>query len=170
MKTRSWVLLTAVLLGISLIMTGLLFFGGGTAETAEIYSNGTLLCTVRLAEAQRFTVEFQDGYNEITVRDGKIAVTAASCPDGCCMERGAQKGGAPIVCLPNRLAIVFRGDDTAPDAVVGAAGRLCVVLPRRVDRRMDSAHSLAESTFLPAASWTDGPGMRGSLDIPAPTA
>ena len=49
------------------------------------------------------------GRNVVTVQDGKIAVTAANCPDHYCMDRGFVGGGTQIVCLPNRLEIRVTG-------------------------------------------------------------
>ena len=58
------------------------------------------------------------GTNTITVRDGHIAVTAATCPDHYCMHRGFCDRGTQIVCLPNRLVIRFLGEQNI-DAVAG---------------------------------------------------
>jgi len=54
----------------------------------------------------------------IHIKDGKIGVTEANCPDHYCMHRGFCNSGAQIVCLPNKLVIRFVG---APeiDMVVG---------------------------------------------------
>ena len=54
----------------------------------------------------------------MTVHDGKIAVTAADCPDGYCMQRGWCSSGADIVCLPHHLSIRFLQTDGL-DAVTG---------------------------------------------------
>ena len=111
MKTRTWILiltLTALCCG---LLGGLLLKPAEGAETAEIYSDGQLLKTLSLAENQQFTVPLADGsFNEITVRDGKISVTSASCPDQVCVKRGFCSGGAPIICLPNALEIRFVGE------------------------------------------------------------
>ena len=74
---------------------------------AEIWSDGKLLCTLDLRIDQKMTVTGARGSNEVTVEDGKIAVTQADCPDHYCMQRGWCGGGAQIVCLPNRLVIRF---------------------------------------------------------------
>ena len=117
MKTKYWIaLLAAVLLlcgGLSVV-----FLHPGQAQQAEIWSDGKLVKTVLLSVDQEFTVEGADGFNTVTVRGGKIAVTAASCPDGYCMQRGFCQGGAQIVCLPNRLIIKFVAEQEI-DGVVG---------------------------------------------------
>ena len=75
--------------------------------------------TVDLRIDQEFTVENGNhGYNAITVRDGKIGVSEATCPDHYCMKRGYCNSGTEIVCLPNRLVIRFLGEQEI-DAIVG---------------------------------------------------
>lgn len=119
MKTKYWVAILAVLALVSAVSGWLLLRGGDDAAYAEIRSDGRLLRTVNLAIDQEFTVTASGGgENTVTVRDGKIAVTAASCPDHYCMERGYCSGGAQIVCLPNKLVISFLAE-TEVDGVVG---------------------------------------------------
>ena len=117
MKTKYWIAilaLTALLcLGLSLLT-----LGGKDASRAQITSDGKLIRVVDLSIDQEFTVETEGGYNVLTVRDGKIAVTEASCPDHYCMARGFCNKGAQIVCLPNRLVIEFLGEAEI-DGIVG---------------------------------------------------
>ena len=117
MKTKYWVALLAALLLICTVLS-VVFLRPGQAQQAQIWSDGKLMKTVLLSIDQEFTVESADGFNTVTVRDGKIAVTAASCPDGYCMQRGFCQGGAQIVCLPNRLVIKFVAEQEI-DGVVG---------------------------------------------------
>ena len=109
MKTKYWISLLALIalvcLGISLVT-----MGGEDAARAQISSNGQVVRIVDLSVDQEFTIETDDGHNVITVKDGKIAVTEASCPDHYCMARGFCSKGAQIVCLPNRLVIEFLGE------------------------------------------------------------
>ena len=119
MKTKYWIALLSVLF---LLLGGLGIFlltPGEDAQRAEILSDGKVVHTVELYTAATYTVTTESGgWNQITVRDGKIAVTDASCPDHYCMDRGFCAGGAQIVCLPNRLIIRFL-EDQAVDFVVG---------------------------------------------------
>ena len=117
MKTKYWVVLLAAVLLICCALSAV-FLRPGQAQQAQIWSDGKLMRTVLLSIDQEFTVESADGVNTVTVRDGKIAVTAASCPDGYCMQRGFCQGGAQIVCLPNRLVIKFVAEQEI-DGVVG---------------------------------------------------
>ena len=117
MKTKYWIVILAAALLICLGLS-LIALGGEDAFQAQITSGGKLLRVVDLAVDQEFTVETEDGYNVVTVKDGKIAVTEASCPDHYCMARGFCGKGAQIVCLPNRLIIEFLGDSEI-DGVAG---------------------------------------------------
>ena len=111
MKTRSWILLLTAIALIFGILGLVLLNTNGQALAAEIYSEGRLLKTVSLIENQEFAVEnSHGGSNTVTVKDGKIAVTSATCPDHYCMHRGFCSGGAPIICLPNALEIRFLKD------------------------------------------------------------
>ena len=117
MKTKYWILALALLLVLCLGLT-MLTMGGEAASRARITSGGKVIRTVDLSFDQEFTVETADGYNVITVKDGRIAVTEASCPDHHCMARGFCNSGAQIVCLPNRLVIDFLGEAEI-DGIVG---------------------------------------------------
>ena len=119
MKTKTWILLFVTVL---LVCAGLslpLLLPGEAATHAEILHEGTLLHTLDLRIDRELYVS-SDGteYNTITVKDGKIAVTDASCPDHYCMHRGFCNSGAQIVCLPNHLVIRFVGQQEV-DMVVG---------------------------------------------------
>ena len=114
MKTKYWVMLFG-LLAAACILFSLPLLSQEEARFARITSGGRTVKTVDLTVDQEFTV---DGKNTVTVRDGKIAVTWADCPDHYCMKRGFCSGGADIVCLPNRLVITFLGDQEI-DAAIG---------------------------------------------------
>ena len=117
MKTKMWIFLLASVLAICLALSVWLLWPRD-AQSAQVYSDGELLFTLDLRIDQTQTVQSQYGTNVITVRDGKIAVTLADCPDHYCMDRGFCSGGAQIVCLPNRLVIRFGGEPEI-DAAVG---------------------------------------------------
>ena len=110
MKTRTWIILFAVLLIACLGLSIPLLLPSDDASHAEILVDGQLVRTVPLSVDQQFTLSTHNGgSNTITVQNGAIAVTEADCPDHYCMHRGFCSGGTQIVCLPNRLVIRFTG-------------------------------------------------------------
>ena len=119
MKTRTWIILFAAVLVLCLASGFYLLSPGEASDSAQIVSNGQIIKTVNLRIDQNFIVETENGgFNVITVSDGKIGVTEASCPDHYCMARGFCNSGAQIVCLPNRLVIEFL-EETEIDGIVG---------------------------------------------------
>lgn len=119
MKTKYWIIL------IILIFLGCIGFSlplllpSEDAVYAEVISDGQTVRLVDLRAEQEFQITTKHGgENTITVRDGKIGVTKASCPDHYCMDRGMCSSGAQIVCLPNRLIIRFKGSQI-PDSIAG---------------------------------------------------
>ena len=116
MKTKYWILVLVLILALCIGLS-LLTLGGKEASRAKITSDSKTVRTVDLSIDQTFTVRTEGGYNVVTVKDGKIAVTEASCPDHYCMARGFCNKGAQIVCLPNRLVIEFLGEAEIDGAV-----------------------------------------------------
>ncbi len=118
MKSKTWMALIGGLLALCLGLSLWLLWPGGDAAYAEIWSDGKLVHTLALSVDRQVTVQTGRGTNVITVKDGKIAVTQADCPDHYCMDRGFCAGGTQIVCLPNRLVIRF----TEKQELDGVAG------------------------------------------------
>ena len=114
MKTKFWIILFGAAAAVCILLS-LPLLRREQARFAQITSRGKIVKTVDLLIDQEFTV---DGKNTITVKDGKIAVTWADCPDHYCMKRGFCEGGTDIVCLPNRLVISFLGEQEI-DAAIG---------------------------------------------------
>lgn len=102
----------------------LLFLGGIGGMTwnlnrhhssqVEILQDGEILYTLDLeqAEDQTFTVTYEGRTNEIEIRDHRIRVKAADCPDQICVHMD-WLDAAPIVCLPNRLSIQYADGESA---------------------------------------------------------
>lgn len=52
------------------------------------------------------------GTNTVVVKDSKVWVTDASCPDKLCEKMGAvQYSGQSIICLPNKLTVEITGSE-----------------------------------------------------------
>lgn len=117
MKTKLWIILIAVVAVICLGLS-LWLLRDTDAKAVEIWSDDKLVQTLSLAVDQEVEIVSKNGANTVTVREGKVSVTYADCPDKYCMERGWCSGGAQIVCLPNRLVLKFVGE-TQIDGVAG---------------------------------------------------
>ena len=87
-----------------------------------IRQDGKVIRTVILAAAhdEVFTVSGHGGQNVIEIKDGRIRVKEADCPDKTCVHMGWLSSSAlPIVCLPHHLEICYAGSDSGADAVAG---------------------------------------------------
>ena len=118
MKSKVWIVILIVVFAVCAALSLPMLLPGETASFAQIRSDGAVVETVDLRIDRVFTVEGENGTNVVTVRDGKIAVTEADCPDHHCMARGFCDGGTAIVCLPNKLVITF-ADGGGVDGAVG---------------------------------------------------
>lgn len=117
MKTKYWIMVIAVVLFLCLGLSIYFMLPGEVASHVQVYADNQLMHTLPLDKDTQITVTTQYGTNVITVKNGKVAVTEASCPDHYCMERGYQNSGTDIVCLPNRLVLKFTSEQTV-DTVV----------------------------------------------------
>lgn len=98
-----------------------LFLPGKSEEAAvaEIYLDGRLIRQVPLNTEAEFALS-GDYTNTVTVRDGKIGITASDCPGGDCVHSGfIGTSGRSVVCLPNRLEIRVVSSAGDVDFVVG---------------------------------------------------
>ena len=107
MRTKHWIILFSVIFVILAGLTAWQYLGAKPGGKAEVYADGKLVRTLELSEDGEYRIESAEGWNLLTIRDGKLAVTAASCPDGDCVRCGERNADPPIVCLPNRVSIRF---------------------------------------------------------------
>ena len=64
-------------------------------------------------------IQLPDGsYNILVIKDGKVDITEASCPDRICVEhRPVDKKNESIVCLPNKVIVVIEnGEESDVDS------------------------------------------------------
>ena len=80
---------------------------------------------VRNDEIGRYSLAFDgiyainDGKNTIEIRDGKVRMTEADCPNHLCVRQGwISFSGQSIVCLPNELSVTITGADGAADFIL----------------------------------------------------
>ncbi|MBQ3330505.1 MAG: NusG domain II-containing protein [Ruminococcus sp.] len=85
----------------------------------RVVSDGETVYTadLRTAEDTVFDVEYQGHVNTVEIKDHRIRVKEADCPDQTCVRMGwLSSSAAPIVCLPHKLVIEFT-DGADVDAV-----------------------------------------------------
>lgn len=87
----------------------------------NIVQDGTVLYTIDLTTAQDQTleIEYKGRTNIVQIKNGRIHMLEAECPDQTCVHMGwLDSGFMPIVCLPNHLSIEYAGSGDDIDAVI----------------------------------------------------
>ena len=120
-SNRFWLTLLALIAALCLGCALLISLFSSPGAVAQVYWNGTLLHTFPLDEPVEYTLSAPDsGSNTILIRDGRVCVCEASCPDQVCVNQGwVNTDTTPIVCLPNRLVIQVKGGEQDLDAATG---------------------------------------------------
>lgn len=81
----------------------------GDYGSVRITVNGEEYGTYSLAENQKISI---NDTNVCEIKDGKVKMIEADCPDHLCMKQPAVgSSGGTIVCLPNK--VVIEGEKTA---------------------------------------------------------
>ena len=63
--------------------------------------------------------DINGGTNTIEIKDGRVRMTEAVCPNHLCIRQGwIRFENQSIVCLPNRLSVIVRGTDGSYDYVL----------------------------------------------------
>lgn len=89
------------------------------SSRVNIKQNGTVVMTLDLDRESDRTIEFvyEGRKNVVEIKDGRVHMLSADCPDHVCVHTGWLRSGIPIVCLPNKLSVEFSDSDSDTDAV-----------------------------------------------------
>ena len=95
---------------IAVIVLAIWLFPSQSGEVVSIYVDGEIYKTLPLDKDCETVVKSEYGTNKVVIRDKKVFVTDADCPDRLCEKNEITKSGRSIVCLPNRLSVVIEGE------------------------------------------------------------
>lgn len=113
--------IAAALLFILGIAGTFLLLRSSDLNVVQIKRDDEILYTIDLTDAQDriICIDYNDSYNLIEIKDGRIRVKEAGCKDNTCVKMGWLSSSAPVVCLPNHLVIRFSSSGDDIDAVAG---------------------------------------------------
>lgn len=78
---------------------------------ADIYYDGQLYEHVPLAEEKTVTIEKGNVKNVIQIKNNSVYMVEANCPDNICVDSGPiDSVRENIVCLPNKVYVVVKGE------------------------------------------------------------
>lgn len=118
---RKDILLTLFLIllaGLAYLYT--LIIGNAKGSRVVVNVEGQEYGTFPLNENKEIDVKIKDGYNIIIIRDGKVSIKDADCPDKYCVNQGKiNKSGESIICLPHKMSVSISASDegSGTDAV-----------------------------------------------------
>lgn len=126
---KKWdiVLLIALLL-LSLLPEGVFILSGSDrmleGSKAVVQVNGSVYKEIPLSEhhgTDTFTIQTADGYNTVVVKNQKIGIIEADCPDKICIQEGfIRNPGETTVCLPHKVMIEIRSTATEEPDIIPA--------------------------------------------------
>lgn len=114
MRKNDIFLIAAILCTAALLFV---FFGKGgkRGENVEIYINNALAYTLPLDRDDIIDI---DGENQVEIKNGKVFMKSADCPDQICVKQKAlSESGRDIICLPNKVLVRVVSGTREHDAV-----------------------------------------------------
>ena len=107
---------TAMLIIAVVVYLFVQFIYGKEGVYVQVTVNGEVYGEYSLNQDIRMCIDDgqTDGFNVFVIKDGKVSVTEADCPDKLCVkQRAISKNGESIVCLPHKLVISVTGGEEA---------------------------------------------------------
>ncbi len=114
LPTFVWVIILAVILLNAVAASLIIMNTGNGYASVGVYVKGECIARLLLNTDQTVRINTDEGYNIVEVKDGKVHIAEADCPEQTCVQSGWVSGSMmPIVCLPHQL--IVRCEHTVPD-------------------------------------------------------
>lgn len=111
MADRILIVVLAIATGASFFFTDLLAAHG---FTVLVEVRNVVVYKGNLSEEKTVALRGSFGNVKVQIRQGKVAVVHADCPNRICMRTGWRSlAGESIICVPNRLVVRILGDSNA---------------------------------------------------------
>jgi hypothetical protein len=92
----------------------------GRGSTVFVEMKGMMMYKGDLAENRKVTVRGAHGDVRIQIKDGKVGVLFAECPNKICVRTGwRSRSGESIICVPNAVLIRIEGESNVVRGVTG---------------------------------------------------
>ncbi len=106
------IVLAAVLLVLGIAGVIILKYGLHKGSYAEVYIDDKPVKTINMDVDDEYVFHTEQGENVVAVKDGKIEMKSADCPDKVCVRMGAKnRSGETITCLPHKLVVEVHGGE-----------------------------------------------------------
>ena len=113
-KYKRELVMTVSLLFIAVISLIAVKIIPGEGKYAEVKIDDKVVAMYELSEDGEYTLN--GGTNILVIKDGYAYLTYADCPDKTCVGTGKiNRTGQSIICLPNRLSVIIKGEASEDD-------------------------------------------------------
>ncbi len=115
MKKRDLILVISLL-----VVAGIVFLifniNNKSGKTVVITENGSTYGTYSLSENNIIDIKTNLGHNKVVIKDGKVHMEEADCPDKYCVDKGnISKTNESLICLPHKLVVEITDDEVKND-------------------------------------------------------
>lgn len=87
-------------------------------KVVEVFIGGELVDSYALEEEGSYRFETEEGYNVVTIAEGKAFMSEADCPTLSCIHEGTiEHVNETVVCLPHKLHIAIKGIETKENEI-----------------------------------------------------
>ena len=108
------IILIASFLVLGLVLLVVMRPSSEIGSTVVVQADGVIIARYPLSEDGVFVLN--GGLNTIEIKDGKVRMMEAHCPNLQCVHQGwIRRGHQSIVCLPNKLIVTIEGDNDVVD-------------------------------------------------------
>ncbi len=105
-KRRNDIILISALLSAALLALAVFRFCVPSGNSVMISVDGKSTEIISLNKDSERVIKTENGTNIVEVKNGKVSVVDATCPDKLCQKhRPISKVGESIVCLPNKVTL-----------------------------------------------------------------
>ena len=104
-------ILSAVIVLVAVALLLFNVFSGSDGKRVRVTLDGEVYAEFDLSDELTHKIETSFGINVVKIKNGKVSVIDADCPDKYCVEHVAiNSTGETIVCLPHRMVVEIVGD------------------------------------------------------------
>ena len=117
-KYKKEIIMTVSFLLIAIISLLIITLTRDGGSYVEVYLEDRLIAEYSLSDDGEY--QLLDGDVLLVIKNGKVFIQYSDCPDKICEKTGQiHRAGERIVCLPNKLTVIIRGEraGTEPDIV-----------------------------------------------------
>lgn len=109
MKKNDLLLLATVLI-VAGVCFGMRLLQGGDGAVVTVRVDGEI--TERLELDKDQVLDVNGGTNKIEIKDGKVHMREADCPDQLCVhQKSIQYNNESIICLPNKVVVQIESSE-----------------------------------------------------------